>query len=472
MAEFARGQRKDQFDAFGAILTDLSKAIDAGIDPAAVMATSAQRAQESGLDFMVPMLSGAAGDRNFITRLGPMYDLVKDEPMAQVFLARSVVLAKPGSEQATRFMQEFQHFAGTVAVRTILDRLRTNREAYQGKPFDDVAATIAPDNPFVRDVLIGAVPVPESLRKSVENGLRLVGVKTPELAGKRAEEGPPLSQPVKDILQGEFGVDPRDLDPMRKPDAALIRKAREQLGEEATAQEAAKFSPDMAALKARYETIVTEAKEQVALKYKGRSPLTPTEVGALRDDYMKASTNFVAARDAFARHQDLLADPARRDTSAADITRLYTFIKMQAPDAVREGEVALAQGTSGVLDRAANLYNKLLEGQATLTPTQRANLDREIPGIFRSLLKSQLDLESDFRTTAKKRNADADEAVPPSIVGRFRDVAKGGDVKTPAAGAPPKDATLAQGRAELQRLVNGGLSRQAALEAMKKAGWK
>lgn len=430
VAQFNREQRKDRFDAFGAILTDLSKALDAGIDPAAAMATSAQRAQDSGLEFMVPMLSGASGDRNFLQRLGPMYELVKDEPAAQVFLARSVMLAKPGSAEAGKFMREFQDYAGSVAVRTILDRLRTNREAYKGKDFDDVASTIAPDNPFVRDVLIGAVPVPDPLRKAVENGLRAVGVKTPELAGKRAEEGPPLSQDVKDVLQSKFGVDPRDLDPGRKADAALIDAARKTLADEATDAEKAKFSPDMAQLRANYERTVEDAKAQVAEKYKGRGPLTPSEVGALRDDYTKASANFIASRDAYARLEDALKDPARRTTSAADVTRLYAFIKMQDPNAVREGELALVQGTSGVVDQAANLYNKLIQGRATLSAQQRENLDREIKGMFRTILKTQLDLETDYRTMAEKRKADPDEAVPGSVIGRFRDVLKdGGEAK-------------------------------------------
>ena len=59
----------------------------------------------------------------------------------------------------------------------------------------------------------------------------------PRWAAVQAVDGPPLSQPVKDILQGEFGVDPRKLDPARPADAALIRQARVKAKEEKRKEE-------------------------------------------------------------------------------------------------------------------------------------------------------------------------------------------------------------------------------------------
>ena len=169
-----------------------------------------------------------------------------------------------------------------------------------------------------------------------------------------------------------------------------------------------------------------EALEALKRKWTGTAALTPEQVGALRDDYTKASTAFVTVRDAWARMQN----SAGRGTAAADLSMIYSYIKLLDPGSVvREGELALAGQTSGVPDRILNLYNKLTEGQTTLTATQRANFLEEGRGLFKEQLLSQLDTERDFRSIATKRGTDPDEAVPPSIIGRFRDADKKAVVK-------------------------------------------
>lgn len=74
-------------------------------------------------------------------------------------------------------------------------------------------------------------------RPDVTAAARKAGAVTAE---QERAKGPALSQPVKDYLQGEFGVDSRKLDPTRDADRALIRKARTAVGEEAIESEVKK----------------------------------------------------------------------------------------------------------------------------------------------------------------------------------------------------------------------------------------
>ena len=428
IAEFSRGQRKDQFDAFGAILTDVSKALDSGMDPAQVMATSAQRAQSVGLDFMVPMLSGAAWDRGFLTRLGPMYELVKDEPISQAFLARSVVLAKPGTEQATKFMADFQTFAGSVAVRTILDRLRN--PAYKGKSFDEIASTIAPDNPFVRDVFLGVAPIAEPLKKSVENGLRAIGVKTPEVAG-----------------------------------------LEEEAGARARAQKMAETDPFIQQRVLAFEKEKTEAVEQIKATY-GKGERGEKAAQNLRGDFLGLPTVRVMqqAVGAYSQIEGILAGP---QTTATDWALIVGYAKINDPDSVaREGEQAAVKNLASVDDRIANAYDLLLK-KKILTPEIRKDIADGATRLVRGRLQHYEGVEKEMRGIAGRSGADAANAVPDLVGPDLRTrIKEGRKDETPTAEAPPTSATLAHGRAELTRLINGGMTRDAALDAMKKKGWK
>lgn len=185
-------------------------------------------------------------------------------------------------------------------------------------------------------------------------------------------------------------------------------------------QQLARNTPEVAAVRAAAEARVEEAKKRVEIKYRGTGPLTPEQVGALRDDYTKASTPFVAIRDAYARMEDA-APRATAGSAAADITILYSYIKILDPTSVvREGEIALSQQAQGVPDQVLNLYNRLVQGKVTLGPEQRKNFLAEGRGAFRTQLQSQLAMEADFKRIARTRQADPDEAVPPSVIGRFR----------------------------------------------------
>ena len=90
--------------------------------------------------------------------------------------------------------------------------------------------------------------------------------------------------------------------------------------------------------------------------------------------------------------------------------------------------------------------------------------------MYGTILKTQKDVEADYRRTAQRRGADPDEAVPPSVIGRYREVPK--EAPPPEGAAPPKTPTINSGRAELKRLMDAGLSREAALAEMKRKGWK
>lgn len=87
----------------------------------------------------------------------------------------------------------------------------------------------------------------------------------------------------------------------------------------------------------------------------------------LRDEYTKASGEFLKVRDAYGRVQASIEDP----DAAGDIALIFNYMKMLDPGSVvREGEFATAQNAGGVPTAVRNAFNKLQSGER-LQPEQR-----------------------------------------------------------------------------------------------------
>jgi hypothetical protein len=122
-----------------------------------------------------------------------------------------------------------------------------------------------------------------------------------------------------------------------------------------------------------------------------------SDIGTTQGRYLSQSQQFVVRRDSFENIQFAAQD----DTGASDLTLLYNFIKLQDPNAVREGEIALSQQTSSIPDQWITQFNRVKEGDI-LSSTTRKNLIDQAKGIFKNSLRGQLDLERGFNEYATR----------------------------------------------------------------------
>jgi hypothetical protein len=115
----------------------------------------------------------------------------------------------------------------------------------------------------------------------------------------------------------------------------------------------------------------------------------------LRDDFTKASEKFVITRDFFDRMQSATA------SGAGDITRVYSFMKMQDPgSAVLPGEYATAANAPGVPEAVRSMYNKLVGG-GILSPGARGEIEKEAKQIWASSLNQHANRVGEYTRLAK-----------------------------------------------------------------------
>lgn len=80
----------------------------------------------------------------------------------------------------------------------------------------------------------------------------------------------------------------------------------------------------------------------------------------LRDEFIKASGDFVKLRDSFGK----IAASAKDPSAAGDVSMIFAFMKMLDPTSVvREGEQATAANARGIPEGVRTLYNRVISGQ-------------------------------------------------------------------------------------------------------------
>lgn len=120
----------------------------------------------------------------------------------------------------------------------------------------------------------------------------------------------------------------------------------------------------------------------------------------IRQEFTKASGDFVKVRDSYGRIQAVTADPS----AAGDLSLIFNFMKMLDPGSVvRESEFATAENTAGVPARIRNIYNKVLSGER-LGPEIRQDFLNQADNLYRSQLRFQTKLEEQFRRIARSSN--------------------------------------------------------------------
>lgn len=127
----------------------------------------------------------------------------------------------------------------------------------------------------------------------------------------------------------------------------------------------------------------------------------------LRDDYTKASKDFVLVRDA---HQRVLAS-AQDPTAAGDLALIYNYMKVLDPGStVREGEFATAQNAGGISDRVMAMYNKALKGER-LSDNIRADFVNRSDRLYKTAVTNQEKTEDKFSGIAKRAGVNPDNVV-------------------------------------------------------------
>lgn len=129
----------------------------------------------------------------------------------------------------------------------------------------------------------------------------------------------------------------------------------------------------------------------------------------LRDEFVKASGDFVKIRNAYGLVQAAAKDPS----AGGDMALIFSFMRILDPNSVvREGEFATAQNAAGVPDRVVNLYNRLLRGER-LNPTQRADFVNQARKIYDEQRGQNEVLQGTYRDMARRYKLNPDNVVIP-----------------------------------------------------------
>lgn len=140
---------------------------------------------------------------------------------------------------------------------------------------------------------------------------------------------------------------------------------------------------------------------------------------SLRDDFLKASKDYLTVRDAKNRMDSIL------ETGAGDIALLYSYMKILDPGStVREGELALAQQASGVPAVVLNMYNKVVNGER-LPPETRKQFHAQAEKIYQKTAEQQDKNATQFADIARRQKLDTRNVVPDLLPSTVRDRIEG-----------------------------------------------
>ncbi len=148
--------------------------------------------------------------------------------------------------------------------------------------------------------------------------------------------------------------------------------------------------------------------------------------GKLRDDYNKASQEFVKVRDAHQRVIESAKDPS----AAGDLALIFNYMKVLDPGStVREGEFATAQNSGSIPERVRAQYNKAAAGERLSDVIRADFLDRS-GRLYKAAEKNQVKLETQYTDISKRSKADPRNVISPQRID---------------AGAPQPDLAVPQG---------------------------
>jgi hypothetical protein len=171
---------------------------------------------------------------------------------------------------------------------------------------------------------------------------------------------------------------------------------------------------------------------------------TNTQENQMRDDFTRASVEFVKVRDAHQRVIESAADPS----AAGDLALIFNYMKVLDPGStVREGEFATAQNAGGVDQRAVALYNRVLKGER-LSPEQRADFVDRSGRLYKGAVGNQEEIEKDYEAKAKGAGVRPEQVITKH---RVKEKAKKKDEPKNDPLTPDEEAELKALRARFNR---------------------
>jgi len=151
----------------------------------------------------------------------------------------------------------------------------------------------------------------------------------------------------------------------------------------------------------------------------------------LRDDYRQESQPMRDREDIYN-----LIDGMRDEKQGGptDIVLVYNFVKLNDPNAAREGELELVQRGASIPDTWKRYVGRFMNGNV-LGPNQRKEIIRVSDQLYKTGIKPTLDeLNARYTDTAKRSSVDPRDVVRPSKGGTESGVAPEGTVITNAQG--------------------------------------
>jgi len=139
-------------------------------------------------------------------------------------------------------------------------------------------------------------------------------------------------------------------------------------------------------------------------------PGGPAQAGLanqFRDEYTKASGDFVKVGDAYTQIRNVAKSPS----AAGDLSLIFSYMKMLDPGStVREGEFANAQNAGGVSDRITAQYNKILRGERLSEP-QRKDFVSQAKTVYESARSRHKNIDKRYRGLAEQSGLNPESVV-------------------------------------------------------------
>lgn len=244
----------------------------------------------------------------------------------------------------------------------------------------------------------------ERADKAVADTMATVGevIKAGVAAGKDAntimKAVTPLVQSAKQI-GAKVGKDPTALDAQVQ---ALL--AQPTMTEAATAAGTAEGIKRGTSAIAEAKVLTGAGVDPDATKWKEPKDRVSAE-NALRDDYIKNSSDYIKIRDAKNRIDTV------EDTGAGDIALVFQYMKILDPGStVREGEFATASNAAGVPSAVLAQYNKLLGG-GLLDTKARKEIRQQADKLYSAQAAQHDKMTTKFADIAKRQNLRVDNVI-------------------------------------------------------------
>lgn len=153
-----------------------------------------------------------------------------------------------------------------------------------------------------------------------------------------------------------------------------------------------------------------KAKKDQGLKLSEKASIE----GVIMDDWLKSQT-YQTLSTAKSALRDL-ASIQKNSSGAADIAAIYSFVKTMDPNAVKEGEIALAQSAIPGMDKLKLIYDSLKAGNK-ITPKMKKELLTVAHGMYKSKQKTAKEFRDPFVKRAQQYDINPDIAAPSLDIG-------------------------------------------------------